>query len=85
MTKREASDAKEFVTCLCSDIDYEYLFASIEYGGQEIAIVTQEEGREDLKLEMVVAQESRPGVVWTVGLDGFLEAVQEAKRKLLER
>ncbi|MGF1593395.1 MAG: hypothetical protein ACFCUW_08960 [Kiloniellaceae bacterium] len=74
-----------FTIVLCSDIDYEYLFAAIEYNGQEIAIVTQEEGKQAMKIEATFGDPVKPGIAWAVELDGFLEAVERAKRRLMER
>ena len=81
----ETSDESGFSIVMCSDIDYEFLFASIEYDGQAIAIVQQEEGRTSFKLEAWMGDTAKPGMAWVVDLDGFLEAVQVAKRRLLER
>ncbi|WP_299392989.1 hypothetical protein [Pelagibius sp.] len=85
MTDKGANDRDHFRICLCSDIDYERLFAAVEYKGQEVALITQEEGRENLKLELVTAKEVRPGIAWIVEFDGFVEAVLKARERLLER
>jgi hypothetical protein len=78
-------DNGRFAIVLHSDPDYEYLCAAIEYDGQEIANITQEEGKEHLKLEASFGDPIEPGIAWIVELDGFLEAVEMAKRRLLER
>jgi len=75
----------KFKIVLCSDVDYEHLFAAIEYDGVEIAIVTQEEGNEAMKIEASFGEPVKPGVAWVVELDGFFEAVQVARKRLLER
>ncbi|MGD1878868.1 MAG: hypothetical protein ACFB13_15380 [Kiloniellaceae bacterium] len=74
-----------FSIVLCSDVDYEHLLASIEYDGQEIAFVTQEEGKQAMKITASVGEPVKPGIAWTVDLDGFLEAVGTARKRLLER
>ncbi|MPZ11195.1 MAG: hypothetical protein GEU89_13455 [Kiloniellaceae bacterium] len=81
----KARNKGKFMVLLRSDVDYEHLFAAIEYDGREIAIVTQEEGKEHLKLEASFGDPIKPGIAWIVELDGFLEAVQAAKKRLLER
>lgn len=73
-----------FAVILRSDVDYEYLFAAIEYEGVEIACVTQEEGKGRFKLEASLFKPVRDGIAWVVELDGFLEAVEIAKKRLLE-
>jgi hypothetical protein len=80
-----ASNKGRFSIALCSDVDYEYLFAAIEYDGVEIACVTQEEGKGQFKLQASVGDPVNPGIAWIVEPDGFLEAVEMAKRRLLER
>jgi hypothetical protein len=75
----------KFTTVLCSDIDYEYLFAAIEYDGIEIAIVTQEDGKEAMKIAASFGDPVKPGIAWSVELDGFLEAVATAKQRLMDR
>jgi hypothetical protein len=75
----------KFTTVLCSDIDYEHLFAAIEYDGVEIAIVTQEDGKEAMKIEASFGDPVKPGIAWVVELDGFLAAVATAKQRLMDR
>lgn len=74
-----------FSIVLRSDIDYEHLFASIEYDGVEIAVVSQEDGRQSMKLEASVRDPAKRGIAWVVDLDGFLDAVKTAQRRLMER
>jgi hypothetical protein len=82
----EGSKGKSrFSIVLCSDVDYEYLFAAIEYDGVEIACVTQEDGKGQFKLEASFGDPVKPGIAWIVELDGFLETVESAKRRLLDR
>jgi pimeloyl-ACP methyl ester carboxylesterase len=82
MTK---NDKSRFSIVMRSDIDYEYLFASIEYDGEEVAIVQQEDGKNHLKLEASFGNPVKTGTAWVVDLDGFLDAVQMARVRLLER
>ena len=79
------SNKGRFSITLCSDVDYEYLFAAIEHDGVEIACVTQEEGKGQFKLEASVGDPVNPGIAWIVELDGFLKAVEAAKGRLLDR
>lgn len=77
--------SNRFSIMLCSDVDYEYLFAAIEYDGVEIACVTQEDGKGRFKLEASYGDPVKLGIAWVVELDGFLAAVETAKQRLLDR
>jgi hypothetical protein len=63
---------------IASDVDYEKLIAEIYRNDEFIALLQQEDGVEDIKIEF------SPNLT-SLNLDWFQNALNEAKRKLLEQ
>ncbi|OON33561.1 hypothetical protein BTJ39_23950 [Izhakiella australiensis] len=63
---------------ISSDIDYEYLIAEIYCGDIFIALLQQEHGVDDIRIEF-------SSDINTVNLDWFQNALNEAKKKLLNQ
>ena len=63
---------------IASDVDHEKLIAEIYRNDEFIALLQQEDGVEDIKIEF------SPNLT-SLNLDWFQNALNEAKRKLLEQ
>ena len=70
---------KRYQIVLFSPSDYEKLTAEILFDGEEIALVQQEEGDD----KMIVEFYKHPKEI-KVYLSEFIEALQEAKSRLLQ-
>ena len=64
-----------------SDVDYENLVADIGFDNKLVALLTQEEGFENLRIQICFSSESK---YWDFRLDEFEEIVQQAKKRLWE-
>lgn len=72
---------KNFNFSIGSDLDYEDLVADIGFNNQLLALLTQEEGYENMKIKIY----SRNGTVsWEFRLDEFEEILSCAKQRLWE-
>ena len=67
---------------IASDTDYKQLVAEIYCDGIFVALISHDDGPNDLRLEFP-ANSDRPAVCRTVGLDWFVDAVRKAKDQLL--
>lgn len=72
----------EFSIRICSDLDYEEMVADICYLGTTVAIVTQEKGVNKMEIEIYRPHDEQ--IPLKFPLDDFIEAIQLAKKKLLE-
>ena len=67
---------------IASDTDYKELVAEIYCDGKFVALINQDSGVDDLRLDFPA--NSEPSAVCnSVGLDWFVDAVQQAKDQLL--
>ena len=67
---------------IASDTDHERLVAEINCDGRFVALISQDHGPDDLRLEFPA--NSDPSVVCrSVGLDWFVDAVQKARKELV--
>jgi len=64
-----------------SDLDYENLIADIGFDNQLVALITQEEGFENLRIQIYPPA---VGDCWDFPLKEFEEVVQKAKQRLWE-
>ncbi|MGA8163395.1 MAG: hypothetical protein WB791_00025 [Waddliaceae bacterium] len=64
-----------------SDFDYEDLIADIGYDNQLVALLTQEEGFENMKIKIYPP---RDGDCWNFRLDEFEEIIHKARKRLWE-
>ena len=71
----------KFRTLISSDLDYEDLCAEIYFEEQFVAMLTQEQGFENLEIEIHSPPNQK---FWTFKFSEFEEAVQHAKCRLLE-
>lgn len=73
----------QFSVVICDDIEHESLFAEIQFGGKCVAMISQEDGPDQLKLEIPGPNAFEDAVARVVPLNEFLEAVTLATRQLL--
>lgn len=64
-----------------SPVDYEQLVAYVIIGGQDVALINQDNGADDIRVEFL--RESKKGS--GVDVDTLLEALQAAKTILLNK
>ncbi len=67
---------------IASDTDYKQLVAEIYCDGMFVALISQDHGPDDLRLEFP-ANSDPSTVCRSVGLDWFVDAVWKAKDQLL--
>lgn len=70
---------KNYQIIIGSPVDYEELTAEIVINGEYIAIINQDEGIDKMKIEFFEAP-----IKTQLYLDEFIEALQAAKKALLE-
>lgn len=73
----------KFNTLICSDTDYEKLVAEIYFDGKFVALISQENGAENLKLEFSEKVKNESAVTRIVDLSGFIQVLGLARDKLL--
>ncbi len=66
---------------IASDTDYKDLVAEIYCDGRFVALISQDNGVDDLRLDFPAASDPS-AVCRSVGLDWFVDAVQKARDKL---
>lgn len=67
---------------VCSDSDYERLIAEIYVDEKFVALVSQEEGAENFKIEFPGLDQNENAVCRVTDLKCFLDAVEAAKSEL---
>lgn len=75
MTKQE-----KFRILICSDLDYEEMVADICYEDLTIAIITQENGIENMEIKILPIDENS----CSFPLNDFIETIIFAKKRLIE-
>lgn len=70
-----------FVIEISSDLDYEEIVANILYKEETIAILSQENGLENLEIEIFPSVEAKP---WKFSLDDFIKTLQLSKKCLID-
>jgi phage pi2 protein 07 len=70
-----------FEYSIASDVDYEDLIADIGFNNNLVAILSQEEGFENMKITIYPPQNSE---YWNFQLDEFQDVIQKAKNRLFE-
>lgn len=68
---------------ICSDIDYNNLIAEIYFDEKFVALISQEDGVSNLKLEFPGLNQNEEAVIRKVDLDWFQEALLVAKKSLV--
>jgi hypothetical protein len=71
--------SNKFKIIISSDLDYEELCAEIYYGDQFVAILTQENGFENLEIEIYTAENNK---IWVFKFKEFETILKEAKDQL---
>jgi hypothetical protein len=74
------NEQKKFQIELCSDLDYEEMVADISYEDQPVAKITQDEGIDNIQVEIYSQKEE---VSWKFSLDDFVEVMLRAKKCLI--
>jgi len=72
----------KFSIRLCSDLDYEEMVADICYEDRTVALVTQENGPENMQIEIFAPEKGMPS--WKFSLNDLMNTVQSAKKRLIE-
>ena len=72
---------KDFSTIIGSDIDLEELYAEIQYKNEAVVVLTQEEGFDNLKVQLCTQKNGKEQEFY---LKDFLEAIEHAKQRLWE-
>ena len=67
---------------MCSDLDYEEMVADICWGNDTVALISQENGTENMEIEIYQPLENMSS--WKFPLDEFVNIVQAAKKRLIE-
>jgi hypothetical protein len=70
---------------VCSDLDYDHLIAEIYIADRFVALISQEEGKENLKIEFPRVGMTENAICEKAGLVQFMEAVEIARRRLVDR
>lgn len=73
---------KKFTVEVCSDLDYEEMVADISYENHTIATITQDNGIENMKIEMFFPENTIRS--WEFPLDDFIAVIKFAKKRLIE-
>jgi hypothetical protein len=80
-----SKDDTQFHIIVASPSDYEELVAEIYVGGKYVALISQEEGGERLKIELPGTDLDEGVIQRVVNLDVFLQAIAAAKARLIKR
>lgn len=75
--------SKEYEITIASGPDHEEVFAEIYFDKLFVALVSQEEGIGNMRIEFPDKNVKEDMVVRKVKLKGFQEALQEAARRLI--
>jgi hypothetical protein len=70
-----------FEFSVASDVDYENLIVDIGFDNKLIALLTQEEGFDKIRIKIFSPTE---GEYWNFSLSEFEEIIQKAKNRLWE-
>jgi hypothetical protein len=68
---------------VCSDIEFEHLIAEIYIDGKFVSLISQEDGRDNLKIEFPKVGVSEDSTSEQFDLEQFMRAVQQAKERLI--
>ena len=72
----------KFTIKLCSDLDYEEMVADISYENHTIAMISQDEGIDRMKIVLFIPSGGLMSI--DLPLDDFMNAIQFAKKCLIE-
>lgn len=67
---------------MCSDLDYEEMVAIISYEQSSMAMITQENGLDNMEIEIFPA--TKEGISWKLPLNDFIKYLELAKKALIE-
>lgn len=71
----------KFEIRVCSDLDYEEMVIDILYEREAVALISQENGIENMAIEILPFEEKHN---LELPLDGFMEILQKAKERLIK-
>jgi len=74
--------SKEFTIVIASDSEHDEVFAEIYFQGKFVALVSQEKGLDQLRVEFPSSNIDESMVVREVDVDGFKQALITAAKKL---
>lgn len=70
---------EQFRLTMCSDLDYEEMVVDVYYGKDSVALITQEQGLENMKVNL---SSSNPKLF--LPLDGFIDALKRGQEWLIK-
>lgn len=73
---------KKFTVEVCSDLDYEEMVADVSYENHTIAMITQENGIDNMEIEIFLPEKEIKS--WKFPLNDFIENIVFAKKCLIE-
>jgi len=72
----------KFKIRLCSDLDYEEMVADICYDNNTVAIITQENGSNNMEIDIFPPEQGM--LSWKFSLNDLINILQIAKKALLK-
>ena len=78
-----ANRSEKFEILIASDPDHEEVAAEIYVNGKFVALINQDEGYDQLLLELPGPGLNEQEIERNVDLDGFLEAIGAARKRLI--
>ncbi len=75
----------KFKVIIASDVDYDKLIAEIYYEGKFVALIDQDNGINDMRIEFPGSENSEPPIIKTLPLQEFVDAINRARDLLLTR
>jgi hypothetical protein len=73
---------KKFTIEVCSDLVYEEMVADVTYENHTIAMITQENGIDNMEIEIFFPENEIKS--WKFPLNDFIESIASAKKCLIE-
>jgi len=72
-----------FTTMIASDDDHDKIFAEIYFAEKFVALVSQEDGIDQLKVEFPGSDLDENMILREISMDGFLNALNKARNRLV--
>jgi len=78
-------DGKKISVLIASDSDYDRVIAEIYYGEKFVALISQDDGEDNLKVVFPDETAHKPAITRCVELDWLLRALDVARNVLLDK
>jgi len=79
---KEYKMSKGFTVVIASDSEHEKVFAEVYFQGKFVALISQEKGLDQLRVEFPSSDVDETMIVREVDMDGFKQALITAAKKL---